>query len=85
MDLAILTHRIATDKDFATQFKIDPQDTLRRSGLTFDPASLHTLMSILQKPISLIDLLKDTVIGPDDPTNWSFRSTTVTTSNERIS
>lgn len=72
MDLAMLIHRIATDEQFATQFKNNPSDTLRKSGLNLDAESLQALIRITQKQASLNALFQDPDPVPDDPWNWAF-------------
>jgi hypothetical protein len=82
MDLAFLTHRIATDEQFAVQFLNDPDGTLQRNGLTIETESLQAIIRLTRKPGLLEALLKNVGNSPDDPLNWAIVSQRVTISNE---
>ncbi len=59
MALAKVTHRIATDKDFAAQLLNDPQAALKASGLDLPNDALKALLKVLHQvtdPRSIISL-----------------------------
>lgn len=82
MDLAFLTHRVATDEQFALQFLNDPEDTLHRNGITLENESLHAIIALTRNPSLLEALLKKIENSPDNPINWAIHSLRVTTSDE---
>lgn len=47
MTLADVVHRIATDEDFAAQLRVEPQATLKASGLDLPAETLAALLKVL--------------------------------------
>jgi hypothetical protein len=65
MTLADVTHRIATDKNFAVQLRSEPRATLKATGLKLPEEALTALLKVLQRVadpthISIESLLKPT-------------------------
>jgi len=62
MALAKVTHRIATDKDFAAQLLSDPQAALKASGLDLPNDALNALLKVLRQSVGHYSVKLPTMI-----------------------
>jgi hypothetical protein len=71
MSLTHFVYRIATEPQFASLFRNDPERAISNAVSSLEPDSVQALIRVLGNSRLVRTLLSDSDIGPDGPADWA--------------